>query len=551
MSPTRKKVRIGQTDAVSIIKKHLGKKAKGRKIIAAYEKDPENNGEVLINYIREEMPKDSYDALVDEIVQASDGKTSQAQINNIITGGKIDQLINISRLDNLTIEKKISPFRDVKQLLVFLFIFLLVVGVIYGVYWYSIQPRKLNGDFNIAIAQLGEITNEGIKPTALSTKIGNSLLNYLDTEFKTSKFALAVDVSNQNMPLITEDHDAKKLADRVRATIVIYGNIYVQGGEAKLSPRFYVSEDFDASELTGESELAKPIILNIATIDDQEKIEQDFKARAAILANFTYSLIYLSEENFDDASARVQKAINIAETSNESFSGKENLYLLNAHIETALKNYKVANEMLDLALDINSNYARAYIARGNIYYAQAIQSKPYNNDFLEKALTEYKRAQQAHDQPPGANIPIKANMSIGNIYFLKARNANNSRLLYLTAIKSYQFVTDQYEQKKDPSIKELAALNYFNIGIAYERAGELLNAIKFYEKSKRTTSDPKFKEKVENQLYVAYKSLDHLMYLMIFKGGQNAESNFWDIVDYVVVKLKLWAAWISKYNYTN
>jgi hypothetical protein len=99
----------------------------------------------------------------------------------------------------------------------------------------------MNGDFNIAISRFGEITNDGIKSTALSTKISNSLLNYLDTEFEASNFDLEVDVSNKNMPLILEDADAENLASRTGATVVIYGNIYVQDGEAKLSPRFYVT----------------------------------------------------------------------------------------------------------------------------------------------------------------------------------------------------------------------------------------------------------------------------------------------------------------------
>lgn len=503
-----KKVGKDSSDAVKrIIKKHLGRRAKGRQIVAAFEEDPQKNSDVLVNYIREQLPRDKYVALVEEIAQTVGGETSQSQINNIITGGHIEQLVNIGRLDNLTIEKKISAFRDVKQLLVFLAIFLFVAGGIYASYWYSIQPRKMKGEFNIAIAQFGEITDDGIKSTALSTKISNSLLNYLDTEFKASNFDLVVDVSNHNMPLITEDADAEKLANQVGATIVIYGNVYVQGGEAKLSPRFYVSQDFDASELTGETELAKPIIFNVATIDEQEKTEQDLKARAAILSNFTYSLIYMSNGNFEYADVSVQKAIKITEASSESFAGKENLYLTAAHIATVQKDYDLANQMLDTALEINSNYARAFIARGNIYYGRATQSKPVDEVLLERALAEYQRAYEAQEQPAGANIPVKAHMSIGNIYFLKAQSASNNPDLYRDAIEHYQFVTNQYEKSKAPAIKELAALNYFSMGIAYERIGELDQAVQAFENALKTTSQPKFKETVENQLQVTKKSI--------------------------------------------
>lgn len=497
-----------RSDAVkSILKKHLGRRAKGRQIITAFEADPQKNGDVLVNYIREELPRDKYEALVQELAQTTGGQTSQAQINNIITGGQIDQLINIGKLDHLTVEKKFFAFRDVKQLLLFLGIFLFVAAVIFASYWYSIQPRKMKGDFNIAIAQFGEITDDGIKATALSTKISNSLLNYLDTDFKASNFGLVVDVSNEHMPLITEDASAEKLAKQVGATIVIYGNVYVQGGEAKLSPRFYVSQEFNASELTGENELAKPIIFNVATIDEQEKTEKDLKTRAAILANFTYSLIYMYNENFEEANATVQKAIKITEASDESFAGRENLYLTAAHIATVQKDYDLASQLLNTALELNPNYARAFIARGNIYYGQATQSKPVDEALLDKALAEYQRAYEAQEQPAGANIPVKAHMSIGNIYFLKAQNARDSEL-YREAIGHYKFITNQYEKSKAPAIKELAALNYFSMGIAYERIGDLKQAIQSYENALKTTSQPKFKETVKNQLQITRKSMD-------------------------------------------
>ncbi len=256
------------------------------------------------------------------------------------------------------------------------------------------------------------------------------------------------------MPLITEEAGARELAKRVGATIVIYGNIYVQGTEAKLTPRFFVSPDLDASELTGENELAKPIIFNVSTLDQQEVVEQDLKAKAAILGNFTEGLIRLSNNDLDNAETSVQTAIKIAETSTEPFPGKESLYLLAAHIETGQKNYDLANQLLDQAFQLNPNYARAHIARGNIDYDAATQSRPVAEALLEKALAEYQAAYQEQDQPPGANIPTKAHMAIGNIYFLQAQIAGDKPELYLKAIENYSFVTDQYEKSKDSSLRK-------------------------------------------------------------------------------------------------
>lgn len=496
---------IQEDNVYRTIKKHLEKKPEGKRIIKTFESDRQRNSVVLINYLRDELSKD--DALTEKIVKAH-GNISKTEIKTIINGGEIGQIINIGQLDRLTIRKKFSPFRDVKQLLVFLGIFLLTVGVIYTTYWYSIQPRKMNGDFNIAIAQFGEITDDGIKPTALSTKIGDSLLSYLESEFKASNFGLTVDVSNQNMPLITEEASARKLADRTGATIVIYGNVYVQGEEAKLSPHFYVSQEFDASELTGEAELAEPIIFSLATIEDRDQVEQDLKLRSAILVNFTYSLIYLADQNFVDAIVFAQEAIKEAEASADSLNGEENLYLVAARIETVQKNYDNANRLLDQALVINPNYARAYIARGNIYYGQATRVDPIDNSLLEDALVEYQLAYEAQDQPLGANIPVKAHVSIGNINLLQAQIASDGTNLYANAIEHYRFVIEQYERSHQTSIQELAAQSYFSMGFAYERIGNLQDAIQAYERALTTTSDLDFEKTVKNQLVTTKELFD-------------------------------------------
>lgn len=498
MPAARKKAPEGKSDALyRAIRKHLIRKARGREVIRAFEQDRQKNGEILVNYLRGEIPKN--DKLKDDVSRLL-GADSEAQINNFITGGKIDQLINIGRVDHLTLLNRISPFRDVRQLLVFSALALAVAAGIYGAYWYSAQPRKLQGKFNIAIAQMGEITDAGIRPTALSTQISNSLLNYLDTEFKASDFGLKVDVSNKNMPLITDNTEADALSKKVNATMVIYGNVYVQGGEAKLTPRFFVSDNFDASELTGENELAKPIIFDMSTLDEQQRVEQNLKARAAILGSFTAGLIHISDDDLAAADTSIREAIRMAETSAEPFAGEENLYLMAAHVETGQKNYADASQLLDRAFELNPNYARAHIARGNVYYSQATDVKPADADLLVKALGEYQAAYEAPDQPAGANIPVKAHMSIGNIYLLQAQSMSSRPDLYTKAIENYRFITDRYEKSREPSLRELAATNYFSIGIAYDRLRKKQDATQAFEQALALTASPDFKKTVQNQL---------------------------------------------------
>jgi tetratricopeptide (TPR) repeat protein len=422
---------------------------------------------------------------------------SGAKITTNVSGGKVGKIINLitSGITNITI-------LGTEQLLVLVSVILVVAGGVYSAYWYSIQPRKLTGDFNIAVAQFGEITDESIESTELSMSISNSLQKYLESTFKPLEFGIQIEVSNKNMPLITEAKDAEKLASQVHAEIVIYGSVYRFGNEAKFSPRFYISKKFDTNELTGETKLEQPIIVTIKTMKDQGKVEDELKTRSAVLISFTKSLIYLSDNNLDEAIVAAQESIKISDDMSEPFVGEENLFLLAAQIELARDNFDSANNYLDQVVVLNPDYARAYIGRGNLYYGQAIQTRPYDDLLLNKAIEEYKKALEAKDQPRAVNIPVKAHRSIGNVYFLKAQNQNGEFDLYKKAIEHYKFVVGSYEKSKDPAIQEMAALTYFSMGIAYERTGDLQEAIRAYENSLKATSDSKFKETVENQLKI-------------------------------------------------
>ena len=58
----------------------------------------------------------------------------------------------------------IYVFKDVKQLALFLGFLLVVAGSLAGAYWYSKQPKPMSGNYNIAIAQFGEIQADGLLP---------------------------------------------------------------------------------------------------------------------------------------------------------------------------------------------------------------------------------------------------------------------------------------------------------------------------------------------------------------------------------------------------
>ena len=129
----------------------------------------------------------------------------------------------------------------VRRFAFYLALLIALVGLGGGGYWYAIQPKEMGGDFNIAIAQFGEIQPNGnIKPSAQAEKISSALFNFLDSEYRTTGLGFTVEISHKNMPLILEEAQAEELAQKVKADIVIFGNVFIQGDQAEFSPRFYV-----------------------------------------------------------------------------------------------------------------------------------------------------------------------------------------------------------------------------------------------------------------------------------------------------------------------
>jgi len=396
-------------------------------------------------------------------------------------------------------KKSRTIINTVRRFAFYLALLIVLVGLGGGGYWYAIQPKEMAGDFNIAIAQFGEIQPNGdIKPSAQAEKISSALFNFLDSEYRTTGLGFIVEIAHKNMPLILEESQAEKLAQKVKADIVIFGNVFIQGDQAEFSPRFYVAAHPDTTELTGQNELAYPIIFSVSDLASQELVNASLQNRAEILVNFTKGLVYFSQDDADSADRAIQTAITAANDLDQPFDGQEVLYLLASRVKFSQGDTKNAHDMLDDALAINPNYARAYLARGNMYYIQASQ-QDFNLDLLKDALDEYEKAYQSPEQPEGANIPIKAHISLGNAYVVRAQKANDKDD-YDQAFSHYSEVIKIYEKANNPELNEYAAIAYFGLGAGYERQGNTVEAIDAYQQALELTDAQEFKARIQGQI---------------------------------------------------
>lgn len=467
-----------------VLRERLAQSEEGQRVFTAFAQDPDRGTADLAAYLRRQLPQDR--ALAEQIAEALGG--GEGRFTTLVTGGQVDQIINIARLGvlNLTVKRYLYVFRSAWQVAVTLLFLLLVGGgVWYGV-WRSGQPRRMTGDFNIAIAQFGQVTDQGkIERTGQTKSISNALFHYLQSAYRAAEFGLEVQLTQKNIPLIEEDADAERVARQTNADIVIYGNVSVHGDTAEFYPRFFLAKRSEADELTGPSRLECPISFDIEQVSSEAEINVKLRSRAAILLSFTQGIVYKSVPNLDVARYHFERAIAEAE-SYGTFEGQEALYLFAAAVNRLQGNYDQAHALLDYILTINPEYARAYHGRGNIYYQQGVA--PWDNSLLTKAFSEYEKALKAGDQPPEAYIQEKANVAMGNIYLMRAQRTLDPDLI-AKGFDHYDPVVTQYERTKNESLEDVVAIAYFGMGTIYEKQHKPVQAIRAYLRSARLTHD--------------------------------------------------------------
>ena len=400
-------------------------------------------------------------------------------------GGKV-----IGRDDN---SRYLFIFRSVPQVVAFLLIVIAISAAIAGGFWLSRQPAWMTGDFNIAVAEFEELPKSD-KPT-IAPLVSSGLFDNLDSIYKTDNLGLNIQVEHDKISAIHSPAEAAELAKQVNANLVIYGTVSVLGEDAKVTPKFWVYDALknDTNDLigVGEYQLEYPFqFLTHEVLDNQSGVNTVLQQRANILIKFTQALVYRKTGQHPAAQSAVQQAINEA-AAYGNFKGKETLYLIAADIARLNKDLISSRHYVSEALTINPDFARAYIALGNILYEQ--------RDFAQ-AFDYYDRATRLLDQPSGAYIGEKANLGIGNIYHYQFQSQPANTALAELALHHFGSVIDAYQPSKDAAISELVALAYYGQGVIYQIQNEKDQTRRVLEKVLSISTDPTLRQKVQNRL---------------------------------------------------
>ena len=364
----------------------------------------------------------------------------------------------------------------------------------------------MDGDFNIAVAQFGEITENGPEKSVIATQLSDRLFGFIDSEFSASDFGIDIQTTHKIIPIIGEDLEAEQIAEKTNAHLVIYGNVFASGDSTELLPQFYVADHPETDKLTGQSMLALPISFDDSALSHEDEINSILRRRASILLLFIEGLIYLTTNDYEAANSSLSLAINEAKTL-EPFDGQEILYLIFGLTSQKQKNYEIAEQSYEEALAISPEYARARIGLGSVNYLRYVEGGFLDGAQLAHALYEYQQALEAEDSPKGAYIDEKVNVALGNINLVRAQQADDA-VLFEQAIERYDLVIARYQQKPDDEIlKKLAAIAYFGLGAAYERQQDYLQAQEAYQQCLNIVTDEELQKRAQERLNIVEEKL--------------------------------------------
>jgi tetratricopeptide (TPR) repeat protein len=341
-------------------------------------------------------------------------------------------------------------------------------------------PPPMTGLVNFAIAEFGRVDERGETIRwENGSRAAESLSQRLEREFKSAEALTGiVQVRHQGVGLVTgatpaeRETAAARMAEQMRAKMVIYGNLVQNDNQLSFGPEFYVSDLEDAAEIVGANRLGSPITSDARseTVGSALVIVDALKARSEALTYFAVGVMYLLEKQPGRAAQFFENAQKIPGW--EDAEGKEVVHLFLGRA------YRLRNQQDDLgraqaafqaAIRLNPEYARAYIGLGNVsydWYRQTATAGAPDERYLDQAITLYERAGNARVKPDSALVETRVRVSLGNAYTVKAQRVDDVAFAQ-RAHDEFERVVRDYDQGLHRFEREVAQA-YLGLGILME-----------------------------------------------------------------------------------
>ena len=402
-------------------------------------------------------------------------------------------------------------------------------------------PSQMSSGMNIAITEFGQVDASGrIHRSDLAYAISEMVYDQLDTEYqeadpKLKAGGLRVEIwhdslgsETKNVRLgvldgVTEEEraeQARELAGRINADIVIYGNLVPEGDQWSLQLDFYyvarTTLRGEPDPIAGRHVLGEGVSFPMTLADEprgavEVLLHDPLSLRTRVLFWLTVAFIYDLANQHEQALATLQEAQqNLAQW--EDKNGQALLSYSIGREAFWLRQYDVAIAALQEATRLKEDYVNAYVTLGATYYDRAqffyIQTIPDElreciptehlaraPKTLDEALQDMdnavmylERAVAIAQNSPLPSSEFPARLALGHAYRLKGREyswAGQQELAtswFNKSLQEFEIAEQAFSESKQPQFLawthlgraanyyDQADANWYDLQFASDRA---------------------------------------------------------------------------------
>jgi tetratricopeptide (TPR) repeat protein len=221
------------------------------------------------------------------------------------------------------------------------------------------------------------------------------------------------------------DSNALARAEEIGASIIIYGTVERSGSSLRINPEFLVpiADQAETQELVGQHAFGRSLLQIRPGQDPLEviRLSQELSRRAQALTAVAGGLMHYVIQEYEVALDGFNAA-NDVEFWETSTDGRQVVYQLLGNTYKTLYRFDEAEAAYLAALDVDSDYARALLGVGDIYFLRSLEcGKPdcYDQELLDQAMAYFQAARSSDDHPILAEIPVKAAFLEGRVYMAR------------------------------------------------------------------------------------------------------------------------------------
>jgi tetratricopeptide (TPR) repeat protein len=318
---------------------------------------------------------------------------------------------------------------------------LLVIGLTF-VLWFNgfFAPRQMSGIFNVAVADVGEFDSDGqLSRSQTGKQVSQWAVNYL-------RETLGDDPNVEIWPIkgggldrtrigLVTPSSAGGIATDINANLIYYGHIETGDLPTELILGFYIAPQFEYNfeDIQGSYSPGQPI--RVADLDNPgPSVQPELEKQSNLIAWLALGLTQVQLGESEQALRAFNRAAEVDPRSAvvQFFIGRENLFLADRHADQSVTYRQAAEDAFQKAIELDDQYARAYIGLGSVYinYAgdlidtalstgQAVD--PQASEWLDKAIETYQRVSSLNPDTSVYGNPVAdvARMALGNAYRLQ------------------------------------------------------------------------------------------------------------------------------------